>query len=59
MQELEKKMELAYQEDDLDLSEQMEEFADESNNYMLLEMETCGMACGPCSSNEYLLINLK
>jgi len=58
-EELEQKMEEKYEEDDTNLNEQMEEFANESPDHILLEMTTCGMSCGPCSSTEYLLIKLR
>ena len=58
-EELEQKMEKAYQDDDIELNEQMAKFADENDDHVLLEMTTSGMGCGPCSSTEYILVKTK
>ena len=48
-----------YEEEDIPLNEQMEEFADDKENYIVKEMTTYGMGCGPCSSTESILFKLK
>jgi DNA repair exonuclease SbcCD ATPase subunit len=58
-EELEKKMEEKYEDDYTDLNEQMEKFAEESDDHEMLEMTTYGMSCGPCSGTEYILVKIK
>ena len=58
-EEIEKQMLEKYEEECVYLNEQMEEFADNNNNYIVLEMTTYGMCCGPSSGTEYILVKLK
>ena len=45
--------------DDKSLDELMEEYANEHDDYVTIELTTSGLSCGPCSSTEYHLIKLK
>ena len=43
-------------EDDKELDELMEEYIENNKGYEILTMTTSGLACGPCSSTEYIMV---
>ena len=49
-----------YKEDDESYEDMIEEYCDDSNGtYDWLAITTSGMSCGPCSSTEYIVFNIK
>jgi uncharacterized Zn finger protein (UPF0148 family) len=56
MQETASEMEKKYMEDDVYLDDLMKEYAEE-HGHEILEMVTSGMACGPCSNTEYVMVS--